>query len=272
MAGFSSYDDLINEMTTNGKALSWDYTKTGPVAEAAGQWASLWYAAGSPGAGADPAATPGTAYDDTAGSMFFTDQSPDQKHLVTFGGAASVNCSVMLYDRLVGVSGISVASTGNKTINSTALPRYSGTAAAVVSAWVEVTTATTTTAVVMSMNSYTNQAGTAGRAGATITFPAVATDVRWMANLPLQAGDQGVRSIEVGVNVATAAAAGVINVLLLRELAVIPMLANIWNERDLVLQLAAMPRVFDGGSLALAQLATATTATNHWGTVRLAYG
>ncbi len=271
MAGFSSYDDLINELTTNGKRFDWDFLKAGPAAEAAGQWVSHWYAAGSPGAGSDPAATPGTAYDDTAGSMFFSDVSPDQKHLLTFGAAATVNCTLMLYDRLVGVSGITLNSTGNKTVNSTALPRYSGTASAEVEAWVEVTTATTGTAPVVSMNSYTNQDGTTGRAGGTLTFPAAATDVRWMAKLPLQAGDKGVQAIST-LNVATAGTAGVCNVILIKPLAYLPLVANLWNERDLVLQLARLPRVFDGACLATAQLATATTATTVWGKVGLGYG
>lgn len=271
MPGFSSYDDLINELTTNGKRFDWDFLKTGPVAEAAGQWVSHWYAAGSPGAGADPATTPGTAYDDAAGAMFFNDVDPDQKHMLTFGAVATVDCTLMVYDRLVGVSGISLASTGNKTVSSTTLPRYSGTAAAEVEAWVEVTTATTTTAPVISMNSYTNEAGTTGRAGGTLTFPAAATDQRWMAKLPIQAGDKGVRAIST-INVATAASAGVANIILIKPLAYLPLRATMWNERDLVLQLARLPRVFDGACLALAQLASATTATTIMGKVGLGYG
>jgi hypothetical protein len=197
--------------------------------------------------------------------------SPSTAHVVTFGGVSTVNCTLQLVDRLVGVSGISLATTGSKTVNSTTLPRYSGTAAAVVEAWVEVTTATTTTAPVISANSYTNQAGTAARAGGNLTFPAAATVARWMGKLPLQAGDAGMQSVQT-INVATAAAAGVCNVILQRPLATLPLIANVWNERDLVLQLAALPQVFDGASLALMQLASATTATSIWGTVRLAYG
>lgn len=269
--GFASYDDLINEMTTNGKSLSWDFFKTGPAMQGAGSWGSLWAAAGSPGAGSDPAATPGTAWTDAAGSINFANTSADTKHIVTFGGAASVACSLQIVDRLVGVSGISLVGTGGKTVNSTALPRYTGTSALVVEAWVEVTTATTTTLPVVNMSSYTNESGTAARSGGNLSFPAAATVARWMGKLPLQAGDEGVRSVET-LNVGTAPAAGVVNVILQRPLGTIPLPANTWVERDFVLQLAALPRVFDGASLALMQLASAATATNIWGTVRLAYG
>jgi hypothetical protein len=56
MAGFSSYDDLINEMTTNGKIRTWDFFKISTAPEAAGQAHTLWKASGMPGAGSNPAA------------------------------------------------------------------------------------------------------------------------------------------------------------------------------------------------------------------------
>jgi hypothetical protein len=269
MAGFTSYDDIINELTVNDKGLDWSFMKAGPAAQAAGEWVSLFAATGNPGAGANPAATPGTAWTDVDGSIKFPDTTPDTKHILTFGAASSVSCSLMLVDRLCGVGSIVLTPTGNKTINSLTLPRYAS--GQNVEAWLEVTTATTTTPAVLSINSYTNEAGVAARVGTTVTMPAAATVLRHMERFPLQAGDKGVRAVST-VNVATAAAAGQIAVILLRPLVTIPIIANTWNERDLVLQLAALPRVYDGASLALMQLATATTATNHWGQVRLAYG
>lgn len=273
MPGFVSYDDMISEITVGGKMYSWDFFKVGSAPEAAGVWHSFWTGVGTPGAGAAPATTPGTAHTNEAGSMNVPNQASDQKHLATFGAVASNACTLMVYDRLVGVSGISVATTGNKTISSAALPRYSGTSAAVVEAWLEVTTATTTTAPVVSLNSYTNEAGTAARAGGTLTFPAAATNLDCLVGpLPLQVGDKGIRSIEVGLNVGTAAAAGVVNVLLIRPLAYLPLQQGVWNEVDLVLRLPSLPRIFDGASLAVAMLATGTTATNVWGRVQIPYG
>lgn len=271
MAGFTSYDDLITELTTNGKLYDlafFKYSLQSP--EGVGFWYTHWTDSGMPGAGAAPAGTPGTVYSSTAGGITFANQASDQKHLMTAGFTASQSCTIMLYDRLVAVGGISVASTGDKTISSSALTRYTdGTG---VQAWLEVTTATATTNAVVSMNSYTNEAGTSGRAGATVTFGTTAANINMMVGpLPLQSGDSGVRAIST-INVATAASAGVVNVVLLRPIVYIPVLANQWNERDMIAQLSSMPRIYDGATLGIAVQCTTTAAHNLWGMVRVAYG
>jgi hypothetical protein len=278
MAGFTDYNDLVQELTVNGKYLTWDFFKVAPAnAQGAGNWQTLWKATGTPGAGADPAAgsasvnSGGTAHTNEAGSINFADQSPDTKHILSLGACANQNCTLLLLDRLVGVSGLSLASTGNKNVNNVALPRYSGSSAAVVSAWLEITTATTTTPAVVSLNTYTNEAGTASRVGGTITFPAAATVLHTMLKLPIQAGDKGIRTVET-LNVGTAASVGAATLLLCRELARIPLIANQWNEKDFVLQTTALPRVFDGSSLSLAILASGAVTTTVWGTVQLAFG
>lgn len=267
MAGFTSYDDLISEMTTNGKAISWEFVKTSSAPEAAGVWHTMWTAAGNPGAGSAPATTPGTSYDDTAGSMFFADTSPDTKHLVTFGAVSTQAITLMVYDRLVAVNQ-SIATTGDKAINSTSLPRY--TSGVGVFPFVEYSVASTA-AGVYSLSSYTNQAGTGGRVGAAVTPPAAAMNVGSMIWMPIEGGDSGVRSVET-LNVNTAATGATVNVVLCKPLAYVPLPANTWVERDMVLQLTALPRVYDGASLALAFAATGTTAATVWGQVRVAYG
>lgn len=273
MPGFSSYDDLITELTTNGKEYFRTFYKVSSAPEAAGVYHGVWKQAGIPGAGANPATTPGTAYDDAAGSITYPDQASDFKHLVTFGAIANVACTLFLCDRLVGISGIAINATGDKTVNSAALPRYSGAAAAGVEAFYEVTTVTATTAAVVSLNQYTSQDGTTDRAGGTITFPAAATNVDTMVGpFPLQAGDTGIRSIEVGMNVATAAASGAGQIILLRRLAALYLPLNTWVERDLVLQLASMPRIYDGASLMLMIQATGTGAVTMHGMIKVAYG
>lgn len=267
MAGFTSYDDLINEMTTNGKAVSWDFFKVSSTPEAAGVWHSLWTATGTPGAGATPATTPGTAYTNTPGSIYFSDTSPDQKHIVTFGAMSSASMNLMVYDRLVAVNQ-AISTTGDKTINSVTLPRY--TSGQGVVPFVEYTVASSA-AGQFSLSSYTNQDNTGARVGAAITPPAAAMNVGSMLWLPLEAGDSGVRSIEV-LNVGVAATSATVNIVLCRPLAYLQLPLNTWAERDFVLQLSALPRVFDGASLGLAYLATAATTPTVWGQLRLAYG
>lgn len=273
MPGFSGYDDFLYEATTAGKVLDWDIYKIAPAAaEAAGVWQTLWKATGSPGAGADPAGTPGTARTDASGSIFFANQSPDFKYLVQLDLMANQNCTLMLHDRLVDVSAISLATTGNKTVSSATLPRYAGNVFSnPVQAWLEVTTATTVTAPVVAMNSYTNGAGTAGTAGTNVTFPAVATDLHSAIRLPEAAGSQGVQACST-INVVTAATAGAATFVLLRRLAFIPVLANQSNKINMFLDFPPPARVFDGASLGLYLLASGAVTTTVWGSVTLVYG
>jgi hypothetical protein len=159
MAGFTSRDDIINELTTNDKADVWNFYKSTAQAPAVGIWQTLWKGVGQPGAGSDPGGTPGTAYTSdasaaTAGSIWFPDRSTDERYITSVGAAANQSGTLMVYDRLAGVGGFTVhTSTGSKTINSAALDRYSGTAAVANQVWLEVTTATNTTAPVVNLNS-----------------------------------------------------------------------------------------------------------------------
>jgi len=277
MPGFTSRDDIINELTVNGKKDEYNFYKVSTAPEAAGVWHSLWTATGSPGAGAAPAATPGTVYasDSTtpvAGTMYFPDRSTDLRFLLSFGAVATQNCTLMLYDRLAGVSGISLASTGAKTINSGALTRYSGTAATLNEAWLEVTTAGTTTAPVVNLNSYTSADGTTTLAGPNLTLPSTTMNIDSMVQLPMNAAEQGVRSIEAGLNVGTAGTAIVVNALIIRPLARIPLLANVWNEVSFLDDVMGLPQIYDNAALGLAFLASGTTATTVWGNITCAYG
>lgn len=278
MPGFASRDDIITEVTTNGKQDVWNFYKiAAQAAEAAGVWQTLWKGVGNPGAGADPATTPGAVHDTdastaTAGAIWFPDRSTDLRYLLSFGAVANQNCTLMLYDRLASVSGLSFATTGSKTANTGALTRYSGTAAILNEAWVEVTTATTTTAPIVNLNSYTTADGTTGQTGGSVTFPATATDIGALIQLPLNASKPGVRSIEAGINVGTAGATGIVNALVIKPLARIPLVANQWNEISFLDDTMGLPRIFDNATMALAILASGAVTTSVWGTISCAYG
>jgi hypothetical protein len=279
MAGFSSLSDLISKLTVDGQILEAAFQKTSLAPEAAGTWCSLWRVGGYPAAGGDGAVgsgTPGaggTALTLADGSLAkWANQSPKTKHLLTLECQATRDSTIMLYDRLVSTSGIALSSTGNKNVGSAALPRYSGAASAGVQAWLEVTTATTVTAPIVSMNSYTDQDGNTGSVGGSITFPAVATNIDTMVGpMPLAAGDTGIQAIAT-VNVGTAGSAGVCNVVLLRPLAYIGLQALLGSERDFVSMLPTLPQLFDGHTLGLMYLADGTTATTFYGHIRAGYG
>jgi hypothetical protein len=165
------------------------------------------------------ATTPGTVYDDVSdvaivptlgggGEMFLTEWD----YLCDSNAAPG---ALWLVDRLVGVSQ-AITSTGDKTINSSALDRY--TSGEDVMCFLEISTLTATNVPVISLSEYTNQDGTGSRAGAAVTFPTNNVNVgNWIGPMPLQAGDSGIRSIQK-INVATAPTAGVINVVLAKPL------------------------------------------------------
>jgi hypothetical protein len=277
MAGFSSYDDLISEATVNGKIYKWDFYKNGTTSPAAGIWYSLARRGGYPIAITDGAAgsgTPGaggTALTNATGSIFLENQTPDIKVITHIEANANAAQNLMLYDRLVHVSGVVNNSTGSKNVGSAALPRY--TDGKGVQVWLEYTTPGTTTASIVHLDSYTdNDNNTAQSCSTTITAPATAmTQDSMFGPIPLATGDLGVRSVET-MYVDTASTAGVVQVVLMRPIASLYIPANTHAEKDLVLQFTALPRMYDGASLCLMYRTTATTATNLYGSITIAWG
>lgn len=267
MAGFSNYDDLISKLTISGQGKTVEFFKAAYTPQGNGFWYTYWPVAGIPGAGAAPAATPGTAYVNAAGSIAFGDQALSQKHLLTFGAVSTQWGNLLLYDRLVGVGGVALAPAGIQPVNSTALPRY--TDGAGVRVWVEVTTATVGAGTV-ALSSYTNQDGVAGRVGAAVSFPFAASNVGTALELALQAGDTGVRSVET-VTTATSTA-GAINVVLAKPLVSLPLTQNFYTDKDMILQIASMPRLYDGASLAFLYQYLGTIEARFWGQLSIGWG
>lgn len=264
MAGFANLQEILDALGANEFFNIYFHKLSSGTS--GGDWFTSTFRSGSSmpsplAGGANPATTPGTAYDNTAaGGIVMPDTSPLRKYLVDMQFRTrntSTNTSVhgiMLVDRLVGVSGLTMNSTGNKTVNSTTLPRY--TSGDGVLCFLEVTTAGATTAPIVSMNSYTNQAGTGGRAGGTFTFPLVNHATQHLVGpLPLQAGDWGIRSVET-INVATAGGgSGVVNLLLVKPILLFGSesggeLAGMLTDRyQAPVPHAHMPRIYDGATL-----------------------
>ena len=117
----------------------------------------------------------------------------------------------------------------------------------------------------LSASSYTNTAGTAGRAfQGSVTLGATADAYagrilhsgnaagRYGAFLPKQGGDTGIRSVESFTWSAGTAytGTGVVALCVAKPLLDIPVpLSGGWSERDLVNQLFSMPRIRDGACL-----------------------
>ena len=127
MAGFTSLDNLINEMTVNGKFWRADWNKLTHVVgtQAAGTWYALPHATGNPGAMTLGAV--GTnlawhaAHDRTAGAIQHGgDVTPDTKHILNasaFSASATTMPAIfMLVDMLGWYPVTTTTATGNQAL------------------------------------------------------------------------------------------------------------------------------------------------------------
>jgi len=296
--GFTSQDDLITQLTANGKGDTVVTTKTLSSAGTAGAWTLLSGHAGYP-----PAATfTGSdlvyvATDDTwsEGTIYTGgDVDPATKHF-TAGGACCVAAAgapwyVMAID-LVGfvpLSGANVSTTGTKTVTMTALAnsgskgdRYpNGEGLRLFVAADTALGANAPTCII-------NYLDTAGNAGATTTFTSTASlGVGQLLNtgaaankynpfLPLAAGDTGVSDIVSLVWAGTAHASGTVIIGLCKPLWMIPVPATgLYNKVDFVNALPSMRKIPDGANIQF--LLFQTGATTSAGTINVdfdyAYG
>ena len=290
--GFTSQDDLINQITTNGKYGRIDYNKTTAVAGVAGTWTDLGTATGS-----TPADTyAGTsltfvATDDTysGGAVYHGgDVSTATKHFLN--ASASVFAAVgapwilMCVDQVgyVPITGADVTSTTSRTITMTAISntlakvdRYANGAG--LRAYFSSEVAPTGGGPNITAFTYTNSDGTTGRSmGVTVGCAAAAGAVtgaiihsgnaatRYAPFLPLAAGDTGIKDLEAfTLSGGTAyTGSGQLVLHLVKPLWQIPIPASgILSERDFVNQLPSLPKIPDGACLRFLLFQTGATTT-----------
>lgn len=296
--GFTSQDDLITQLTDNGKGGMVVTTKTLSAAQVAGTWTLLNGHAGYPPAatyaGADLTYVP---TDDTwsEGTIYTGgDVDPATKHF-TAASAACVAAAgapwyIMAID-LVGyvpLSGANVSSTGAKTVTMTAIGSGAGTgdrypAGEGLRLFVAADT-------VLGANAPTcivNYKDVAGNSAATTTFTSTASlpvgallNTGAAANkynpfLPLAAGDTGVSDIESLTWAGTAHASGTVIIGLCKPLWTLPVPATgLLNKIDFVNALPSMRQIKDGANISW--LLFQTGATTSAGTINVdfdyAYG
>ena len=274
MPGFTSYDDLITQITVNGFATDALSNKIGSTMQGAGFWHRTWIAVGTPAAGGEPAASCGSPCLSASRA-----RSPSER----LGEAAlpsshsAASCAV---DRahafhvhcLVGVGGLSSASTGSKTVSSASLTRFCERSSASRRGSRSRRRAGCGAGRSRRLLSYTGDVNGAAQVGGSFTWPAAATvkDAA-LGPLPLAAGDTGCKACST-INVGARAAAGVFEASCKLAARVLLRSSRIrWNERDLVLQLAALPQVFDTACLGFYALAQAVTAATFNVQLRTAY-
>lgn len=296
--GFTSQDDLITQLTENGKGDTVVTTKTLSSAGTAGAWTLLSGHAGYPPAatftGADLTYVP---TDDTwsEGTIYTGgDVDPATKHFLSAGAAcvaaAGAPWYVMAID-LVGfvpLSGTNVSTTGTKTVTMTAIgssgskgDRYPA------GAGLRMFVAADTALGANAPTCIVNYLDTGGGAGATTTFTSTASmgigqllNTGAAANkynpfLPLAAGDTGVSDIVSLVWAGTAHASGTVIIGLCKPLWMIPVPATgLYNKVDFVNALPSMRRIPDGANIQF--LLFQTGATTSAGTINVdfdyAYG
>lgn len=264
--GFSSFDDMIKEITVNGKLNRYDFSKTSAVIATAGRWYDTSLQNGLPVAQPYTAGTnlAFTALSDTTGTGIWHggDVSPDTKHLLNIGAFGNTPTSVPSVLQLCDILGYypitTVTTTGNQTLNNTVtLPRYANGAGVRVYLVARTTMGAATPTIQIS---YTNQDGVAGKTipvtvtgvSAAVTGHIVNSDPtanHYGAFLPLAAGDSGIRSIQ-SINLSTSYVSGSLALVLCRPLTSLPItVLGVQSERNLLNQLPSMPQIVDGANL-----------------------
>ena len=281
MAGFSSQDDMVNEISTNGKFYRTDWQKStfATTAHTAGLWYSLMRGGGNPAADTILGTGTNLAFQALSDAVATASGIP---HGGNVGGykvllsaaaqtaaATTAPCVLMLVDMLGFYPITTVTTTGAQTLNNTVtLPRY--TDGAGVQAFLTPSTVMGAATPNITLN-YTNSAGTAGKA-TPVTLPignsaAAVTSVVYSGTgtgkygpfIPLAAGDAGIRSVQ-SINLSASYVSGVLNLVLCKPIMTLPITTlGVTAERDLVNQFASMPRIYDGACLNWLMLAGAAT-------------
>lgn len=289
--GFSSQDDLINEVTTNGKFQYDIRSKTISTAQVAAFWTNLGVFSGS-----EPASTyAGTSLtfvptDDTWADGAWQhggDVSTDTKHFLYAGAnivaAAGAPWFLMAVDQVgyVPITGTDVTGTGSRTITMTPI---AATSAKVdrypngvgLRAFFSTEVAPTAGGPNMTVFTYTNTAGTTGRT-CPVTVGMAATPVigavphsggaatRYAPFIPLAAGDTGIKDLEnftwTGGTAYTGTGQMVLH--LVKPLWGIPLPASgIHQVADFVNALPSMCKIPDGACVQWMLLNTGATTAN----------
>ena len=283
MAGFNSRDHIINNITNLGQVQVVNFQKNQAQIPTVSTWQTLWNGSGTPTAGSFT--NTGAQTSSTQGALQVPALSSLSPYLISFGAVATNNCTLMVYDRLFVSSEntantvTNVAKSYTTTINSTtALPRYAGLAtggnALLNEAWLEFSAILTTTGNITAL-SYGDGGAPATNVGNPVSLSSVnipivpsGSAVGTMFQLPLGGTTRGVKSV-TGVTF-NAGVAGSHRVVILRPLARIPLLANIWNEVSFLDDVLGLPTIEANPCLGLAILGP-STATNVYGSMTWAY-
>lgn len=287
--GFTSQDDLINQITTNGKTDTVIMQKTLNVAGVAGAWTLLGPNNGIPLAsvytGTDLNFIP---TDDTWAEdhlLHGGDVSTATKHFLSAGAcivaAAGAPWFLMAVDMIgfVPLTGGNVSSTGTKTVTMTPIAATTAKVDRYASGvGLRMFVAADTNMGANAPTCVINYLDELGNSGATTSFTSTASMVlgnilntgaaanKFNPFLPLAAGDTGVSDIVNLVWAGTAHASGTVIIGLCKPLWCIPVPATgLYTKVDFVNALPSLRRIKDGANIQF--LMFQTGATTQYGTV-----
>lgn len=235
-----------------------------------GAFGTLWWAAGTPAAGAAGSALAG--YAPTATSTGALGQIAPQSGNTQYLYSDLVTCATqnvfVIYDRLLTVDGISTTSASTQTFTGTTAPARYGSATNN-RLFLEVTTPTTGTSYNLTIT-YVNQSSATHTA--VVVIPTSATLNRVIL-VQLQAGDTGVASVTSCI-MSSVMTAGVLTLVMFNpgSFSYLNTFANIAEETERPLQLAELPIIVSGACLAIMTWASATTSGLLLGKISLIEG
>lgn len=281
--GFTSQDDLINEITTNAKFGSFIFQKTITPAAVAGQWTDLSILAGIPVAETYAGTTlTWVATDDTATAAINHggNVSTDTKHFLNAGAsifaAAGAPWILMCVDEVGYIPVSSMTTTTQQTVTMTALgagARYPNGAG--LRAYFSCRVAPTAGGPNLTEFTYLNTAGASKTCPVTVGFHAtpvagailhsIGASTRYMPFLPLAAGDTGISDIVTYTMSGGTAytGSGTMAIHLVKPLWTLPIPASgVHSMTDFVNQLPSFPKIPDGACLRFLLFQTGATTNN----------
>jgi len=225
MAAIADLSALVNRLTggNSGTPENLDFFKTSRIAGTAdvapivGRLSSMWKWDGWPNPGG---ATPGAVAVPTratAGALAQTNPGGGREKWLVGGGATGlVAGTIILYDRLLHIGGLSGTTTTAQTVGGTLTRNTGGVGNQI---WVEIYTQIGATSTTIT-GSYTDDAGNAGNTTTAVAFGNTGfREVSRIIKLPLAAGDRGVQAVASVTVLATTGTAGNFGVTVARPLA-----------------------------------------------------
>jgi hypothetical protein len=222
----------------------------------------LWQYDGTHGNGAAPGAV-AVPTNSTNGALPITNPGGSrEKWLTQVSGASNVAGVLLLYDRLLHISGLSGTSTADQTVQgaspSVVLTRNTGGVGNIVFYEVYTQVGSSNPSITMT---YTNSAGTGSRTSSQTIGGTGFRNAQSGYIIPLAAGDKGVQAVEKVKLSTTTGTAGDFGITIAKPIAYIPIgTAGVMGFRDFSTGLPGIPKIDTDACLAFLFLSNSSTA------------